>query len=401
MAGPESSGRSAVALSFVSGLTRAGSVCAWVDVSDAFDPESAAAARVDLSRLLWVRCAVSAERAQPSCRFQNSRFLKSISFPRRRRRVCTAEVAAGTRATKSRDSLMRWAACCGRRRLRRAARSRNRRYEPERETFAPPPQPRAPQANLRTRPGKPWARIEQALRVTDLLLQAGGFSAIVLDMAGIAPEYVSRVPLATWFRYRAAAERTQASVLLLTQHPCAKSSGELLLRFQPGRSSADEARYSRGIEHRRGSRAAAVCRAGTMWFRCASRRRARTRHAGAAKRPGQVRDEQACRNLRLRPCHGVSRAGVAAPAAGAARAALRGDGRRAAIAAGLFAQSKSALARHGARHDAGGGGHFSRRHCTAAFARAKRLLRKRRCSNVQADSRRASRTAAKAARFSL
>src|SRR5580700_3890235 len=64
MTGPESSGRSAVALAFVSGLTRAGSVCAWVDVSDAFDPESAAAANVDLSRLLWVRCGVSVERAQ-------------------------------------------------------------------------------------------------------------------------------------------------------------------------------------------------------------------------------------------------------------------------------------------------------------------------------------------------
>src|SRR5580692_1374739 len=70
MTGPESSGRSAVALSFVSGLTRAGSVCAWVDVSDAFDPESAAAARVDLSRLLWVRCAVSAERVQPSADYK-------------------------------------------------------------------------------------------------------------------------------------------------------------------------------------------------------------------------------------------------------------------------------------------------------------------------------------------
>src|SRR5580692_7096489 len=70
MTGPESSGRSAVALSFVSGLTRAGSVCAWVDVSDAFDPESAAAAHVDLSRLLWVRCAVSVERAQPSADYK-------------------------------------------------------------------------------------------------------------------------------------------------------------------------------------------------------------------------------------------------------------------------------------------------------------------------------------------
>jgi len=79
--------------------------------------------------------------------------------------------------------------------------------------------------------GKPWAKIEQALRVTELLLQGGGFSAIVLDMGSIWPEYASRVPLATWFRYRAAAEQTQASILLLTQHPCAKSSAELLLRL--------------------------------------------------------------------------------------------------------------------------------------------------------------------------
>ncbi|MDQ2834513.1 MAG: hypothetical protein M3Y50_12345 [Acidobacteriota bacterium] len=41
--------------------------------------------------------------------------------------------------------------------------------------------------------------------VTDLLLQAGGFSAIVLDLGSIAPEHVSRIPLATWFRYGAAA----------------------------------------------------------------------------------------------------------------------------------------------------------------------------------------------------
>jgi hypothetical protein len=97
---------------------------------------------------------------------------------------------------------------------------------------------------------KPWARIEQALRVADLLLQAGGFSAIVLDMAGIAAECVSRVPLATWFRYRAAAERTQASMLLLSQHPCAKSSGELMLRFAPGKVRRDEATVFTGIEHR-------------------------------------------------------------------------------------------------------------------------------------------------------
>jgi recombination protein RecA len=124
------------------------------------------------------------------------------------------------------------------------------RVREQREVFAPQPQPRAQQMNPRINSGKPWARIEQALPVTDLLLQAGGFSTIVLDMASIAPEHVFRVPLATWFRYRAAAERTQAVFLLLTQHSCAKSSGELLLRFQPGTARDDDATVFTGIEHR-------------------------------------------------------------------------------------------------------------------------------------------------------
>jgi hypothetical protein len=82
-----------------------------------------------------------------------------------------------------------------------------------------------------------------------LLLQGGGFSAIVLDLGTIAPEFVSRVPLATWFRYRAGAERTQASILLLTQYACAKSSAELSLRFEPAKALSDEATVFTGVEH--------------------------------------------------------------------------------------------------------------------------------------------------------
>jgi len=94
----------------------------------------------------------------------------------------------------------------------------------------------------------PWTPLEQALRSCDLLLQTGGFSAIVLDMAGIAAEYASRIPLASWFRYRAAAERTQASILLLTQTSCAKSSAELLLRFEPARAIEAEPTVFTGFE---------------------------------------------------------------------------------------------------------------------------------------------------------
>jgi hypothetical protein len=98
--------------------------------------------------------------------------------------------------------------------------------------------------------GKPWMRMEQGLHVTDLLLQAGGFSAIVLDMGSIAPEYASYVPLATWFRYRAAAERSQASILLLTQHACAKSSAGLVLRFDAGKALCEERTVFTGAEYR-------------------------------------------------------------------------------------------------------------------------------------------------------
>jgi recombination protein RecA len=249
MTGPESSGRSSVALSFVSCLTRAGSVCAWMDVSDAFDPESAAAAGVDLSRLLWVRCAVSPGRAQWSAEYK---------FALPEKYLIPAPVKHGLHGGgcggHPRNEVKGLSEAVSGMLRREVIASRCAEPQPgiraEQEIFTPQPQQRLAQVNGRTHSGKPWARIEQALRVADLLLQAGGFSAIVLDMAGIAAQYVSRVPMATWFRYRAAAERTQACLLLLTLHPCAKSSGELLLRFQPGDARHDEATVFTGIEHR-------------------------------------------------------------------------------------------------------------------------------------------------------
>lgn len=53
--GPLSSGRTALAFALVAAATRNGEIAAVVDATDAFDPESAAAAGVDLSRVLWAR----------------------------------------------------------------------------------------------------------------------------------------------------------------------------------------------------------------------------------------------------------------------------------------------------------------------------------------------------------
>jgi hypothetical protein len=244
----ESSGRTAVALSLLHHLSHAGRVCAWIDVSNTLSPESAAAAGVDLARLLWVRCGVPKSHTKPSTEYK-------FSLPDKY--MVPASVKKGLHGggcgghprneikglPEAVSGLLRPEAIAPR------CAELQRKVRAEREVFMPQPQSGPARSNVRISPIKPWARIEQALRVTDLLLQAGGFSAIVLDMASIAPEYASRVPLATWFRYRAAAERTQAVFLLLTQHSCAKSSGELLLRFQPGEARDDEATVFTGIEH--------------------------------------------------------------------------------------------------------------------------------------------------------
>jgi recA bacterial DNA recombination protein len=53
--GPASSGRTGLALTLAAGVTRRGALAAWVDPADRLDPASAAAAGIDLARLLWLR----------------------------------------------------------------------------------------------------------------------------------------------------------------------------------------------------------------------------------------------------------------------------------------------------------------------------------------------------------
>jgi recombination protein RecA len=249
MVGPECSGRTSLALSFVSQMTQAGKVCAWVDVSNALDPESAAATGVDLSRLLWVRCGLP-----PST---NTQSIAADGFALPEKYLIPPPIKKGLHGggfgphprnevkglSDAVSDLLRPEVTTPR------CAEPQRRIKPEREIFEPNPPRRLVPPKKQVVSGKPWSRLEQALRVTDLLLQAGGFSAIVLDMGSIAAEYASRVPLATWFRYRAAAEKSQASILLLTQHACAKSSAGLVLRLQPGNALQEEKTVFTGVEY--------------------------------------------------------------------------------------------------------------------------------------------------------
>jgi hypothetical protein len=59
--GPDSSGRTSVLLSALAAATRREEVCTLIDASDAFHPQSAAAAGINLERLLWIRCGANAQ----------------------------------------------------------------------------------------------------------------------------------------------------------------------------------------------------------------------------------------------------------------------------------------------------------------------------------------------------
>jgi recombination protein RecA len=245
--GPECSGRTSLAHSFVARVIESGKIAAWIDVSDTLDPASAAAAGIDLRRLLWIRCgvteALSPEQVRgfklPDAYMISATPKKGLhgggcgTHPRHEAKGLSDAVNGLLQA----DPISPRCA-----ELQRKAR-------PGQVTYSSLSLP-VISSTQRCSVSSPYQRVEQGLKSADLILQAGGFGAIVLDLGSVAPEVVSRVDLATWHRYRVAAERTQSSIVLLTQYVCAKSSAELLLRLHPAETLRNEATVFSGTQPR-------------------------------------------------------------------------------------------------------------------------------------------------------
>lgn len=313
LVGTSCSGRTSLALALTAEVTRSGGVSAWIDATDALDPESALAAGVDLAKLLWVRCGGSHKEresaSEPSVCSGTSELLygenrqaaaggggsphprgESRGMPEavqaflQHERGCTSDPENS--ADISSTYLRRTGGNAGE--ARRALRKLGTPGMPNRllsRVVGREEQP--PTDRMPSRRGKPlhhptvtmvrggevsptrvvtqrsptsavpqlltalqdpiaapmrkdtWQVLDQALRAADLLLNAGGFGTLVLDFGCIPPEMAWRIPLATWFRFRAAAERSRTAVLLLTQHSCARSSAELVLCLEPLQTQSD------------------------------------------------------------------------------------------------------------------------------------------------------------------
>lgn len=76
-----------------------------------------------------------------------------------------------------------------------------------------------------------WVRCqkkaEYALKATDLLVQAGGFGIVALDLGGIPARDARRISLASWFRLRHTVEKTTTALVVLGDELLARSCSTL------------------------------------------------------------------------------------------------------------------------------------------------------------------------------
>jgi recombination protein RecA len=253
LCGSASSGRTSLAFSLLAQATERQEACAFVDVSDSLDPISLAAAGVELPRLLWIRCGETGEQlsdlkaasnfAPADKEIGNTSGLRSANkkrlpipgwrHPRELMRGVDKAIPSliGKQALTESAQIHVVARCAGEQ-VERDRELPRRGFRPPRSLPALRESDPPPQVRSSVRSTKPWKRLEQALKTTDLLLHSGGWGVVVFDLGGVSWVDARRIELSTWFRFRRAIENTPTILLLLGEESCAKSCASLVLRCQ-------------------------------------------------------------------------------------------------------------------------------------------------------------------------
>jgi hypothetical protein len=79
--------------------------------------------------------------------------------------------------------------------------------------------------------------LERAFKAADILLHAGGFALIVVDLSSIDKAQLRKIPLTTWFRFARVADETETELVFLTSAPIADSCTGLRLHIGSGSAS--------------------------------------------------------------------------------------------------------------------------------------------------------------------
>jgi hypothetical protein len=67
--------------------------------------------------------------------------------------------------------------------------------------------------------------LERAIKALHLVLQAGGFSVVTIDLVDVPAATLKRLPFTTWLRLQRAVEGSETTCLLLASTPVARSAG--------------------------------------------------------------------------------------------------------------------------------------------------------------------------------
>ena len=92
------------------------------------------------------------------------------------------------------------------------------------------------------------ANIEHAFKATDLLLHAGGFGLVVLDMADVAGKDAKRIISSWWYRFRRTVENKPTSIVVMASDSCVRSCASLSLELNgiAAWSNEDNQKQSQG-----------------------------------------------------------------------------------------------------------------------------------------------------------
>ena len=97
----------------------------------------------------------------------------------------------------------------------------------------------------------PERAIDRALKALNLVLQAGGFGLVAIDLADVPPRALNGIPHTTWLRVQRTIEGTDTACALIVAQPLARSAGGLTLSLD-GRTrwtgTSDRSRLVAGID---------------------------------------------------------------------------------------------------------------------------------------------------------
>lgn len=89
--------------------------------------------------------------------------------------------------------------------------------------------------------------LDRALKALTLVLQAGGFALVVLDVADVPVAELKRLPLTTWLRVQRTIEGSDTACVVVAPEPLARSAGGLTLCLSGGPTWGGAADRSRRV----------------------------------------------------------------------------------------------------------------------------------------------------------